>query len=65
MTNKNTASMMDNLTSKIIYTGKEYITRNELPSGYRFMEYDWTAVGLFEKLLEISAFNIPFTYKWY
>ena len=40
MTNKNTASMMDNLTSKIIYTGKEYITRNELPSGYRFMEYD-------------------------
>lgn len=26
MTNKNTASMMDNLTSKIIYTGKEYIT---------------------------------------
>ena len=40
MTNKNTASMMDNLTSKIIYTGKEYITRNELPSGYRFMQYD-------------------------
>lgn len=40
MTNKNTASMMDNLTSKIIYTGKEYITRNELPSGYKFMEYD-------------------------
>lgn len=38
--NKNTVSMMDNLTSKIIYTGKEYITRNELPSGYRFMNYD-------------------------
>lgn len=38
--NKNTVSMMDNLTSKIIYTGKEYITRNELPSGYKFMNYD-------------------------
>ena len=38
--NKNTVSMMDHLTSKIIYTGKEYITRNELPSGYRVMNYD-------------------------